>query len=103
MAGYVVKAPLIVVANPENGGRDVYIYEGAPVPSAIPAERIKDLLASDLIKKAEEPPAESKGDGTPNKSASKADWKAYAISQGMDEAEAEATSRDDLAAKYLSA
>jgi hypothetical protein len=36
----------------------------------------------------------------PTKSASKADWKAYAIAQGMSEDEAEATSRDNLAAQY---
>lgn len=36
----------------------------------------------------------------PAKSASKADWKAYAIQEGMDEAEAEKATRDELAAKY---
>ncbi|MGW4467478.1 hypothetical protein [Micromonospora sp. NPDC004704] len=37
----------------------------------------------------------------PSRSASKADWRAYAIEQGMPEADAEATTRDDLAVKYL--
>lgn len=36
----------------------------------------------------------------PTKSASKADWKAYAVDQGMDEDEAEKATRDELAAKY---
>ncbi|MFE0132396.1 hypothetical protein ACFWY6_12610 [Streptomyces sp. NPDC059037] len=36
----------------------------------------------------------------PAKSASKADWKAYAISQGMDEEAADAATRDELAARY---
>ncbi len=36
----------------------------------------------------------------PVKSASKADWKAYAVSQGMDEADAEKATRDELAATY---
>lgn len=38
---------------------------------------------------------------TPNRAASKADWKAHAIKQGMPEAEAEAMTRDALAEKYL--
>jgi len=36
----------------------------------------------------------------PAKSASKADWVAYAVQEGMDEAEAEKATRDELAAKY---
>lgn len=36
----------------------------------------------------------------PAKSASKADWKAYAVQEGIDEAEAEKATRDELAAKY---
>ncbi|MEV8432001.1 hypothetical protein ACWHLZ_28055 [Streptomyces chartreusis] len=36
----------------------------------------------------------------PAKSASKADWKAYAIQEGMDEDEADKATRDELAAKY---
>lgn len=36
----------------------------------------------------------------PSKSASKADWKAYAIAQGMSEDDADAATRDTLAAQY---
>ncbi|MFD5266750.1 hypothetical protein [Streptomyces sp. NPDC058335] len=36
----------------------------------------------------------------PVRSASKADWKAYAVTQGMDEDEADKATRDELAAKY---
>jgi hypothetical protein len=36
----------------------------------------------------------------PAKSASKADWKAYAVSQGMDADDADKATRDELAAKY---
>ncbi|MEU8556024.1 hypothetical protein AB0C80_18810 [Streptomyces anthocyanicus] len=36
----------------------------------------------------------------PNKSASKKDWVAYAVSQGADEAEAESATRDELAEAY---
>lgn len=36
----------------------------------------------------------------PAKSASKADWLAYAVQEGMDEDEAEKATRDELAARY---
>lgn len=36
----------------------------------------------------------------PAKSASKADWKAYALQEGLDEDDAEKATRDELAAKY---
>jgi len=39
-------------------------------------------------------------DGTPHRNASKADWQAFAIANGMDEAEAEAASRSELIEKY---
>lgn len=38
--------------------------------------------------------------GKPGKSASKAKWVEYAVSQGMDEADAEAATKDDLIAQY---
>ncbi len=37
----------------------------------------------------------------PTRSATKAEWKAYAISQGIAEADAEVMTRDQLAEKYL--
>lgn len=46
------------------------------------------------------PVTEDPTDKLPARSASKADWKAYAASQGMDEDEAEKATRDELAAKY---
>ena len=36
----------------------------------------------------------------PARNGSKADWVAYAVSKGADQAEAEALSRDELVAKY---
>ncbi|MFF3497383.1 hypothetical protein ACFYWS_39330 [Streptomyces sp. NPDC002795] len=50
--------------------------------------------------KAEAPATEPVELERPAKSASKADWKAYAISQGLDEDEAEKATRDELAARY---
>ncbi len=43
---------------------------------------------------------EKYGNPVPKSSASKGDWVAFAVSQGADEAEAEASTRDDLASAY---
>lgn len=42
----------------------------------------------------------SEDDGVPAKTATKAEWVAYAVSQGVDEEEANALNLPDLAAKY---
>ncbi len=42
----------------------------------------------------------SLGLARPAKSASKADWVVYAVSQGMDQVEAEKVTRDELVAKF---
>lgn len=47
-----------------------------------------------------EPPSEPSADGPPAKSAKKADWVAWAISQGADPEEAEAANKDDLVDAY---
>jgi hypothetical protein len=56
----------------------------------------------------QEPSGGGEGNGSgpeqikpPARSASKADWKAYAVAQGMDEAEADKATRDELAARYV--
>lgn len=46
----------------------------------------------------DQPPAEPVK--RPAKSASKADWVAYAVSQGATEADANSATRDELAARY---
>ena len=68
-SSYVVKAPAIVVANPEQGGRQEYYYSGAPVPSFVTDEVLTDLEKSGLIEKQEaaasgssEPKAMADGD-----------------------------------------
>jgi hypothetical protein len=56
---------------------------------------------SALQGEAEEPEAPGPEPAVrPSKSASKADWLAYAVSQGADEAEAESMTRDELAKAY---
>ncbi|MGW6739719.1 hypothetical protein ACWGDX_03050 [Streptomyces sp. NPDC055025] len=50
---------------------------------------------------SETTPAEgASGPKAPNRAASKADWVAYAVSQGADQAAAEALTRDALADQY---
>lgn len=58
------------------------------------------------VEAVEEAPAveatedDDQGPGRPVKSATKADWKAYAIAQGVSEEDAEAATRDQLAERY---
>lgn len=47
----------------------------------------------------QDPGAQADGE-RPKKAASKATWVAYAVSRGMDEAEAKAMNRDDLVQKF---
>lgn len=74
-----------------------------PVPGSEEAEKLAALAAdpgSDwrcVEPDAEPEPVEL---SRPVKSASKADWKAYAVSHGMDEEAADKATRDELAALY---
>lgn len=102
----VVIAPL-VIAKDEQTGVPNYYYEGTVVPDSVSAEdrkRFRDEGLTEAPKKAKESKsAPDDGEaGAPAKSASKADWKAYAISQGMSEDDAEASTRDKLAEQYNS-
>ncbi|GAA2327501.1 hypothetical protein [Dactylosporangium salmoneum] len=45
--------------------------------------------------------ADAKEAGPPTRSASKADWKAYAVTHGVPDAEAESATRDQLAEAFL--
>lgn len=51
---------------------------------------------------ADEPADEEIEDPMPRKSASKADWLAYAVEHGVDQAEAEALTRDQLVELFAS-
>ncbi|MEU6649509.1 hypothetical protein ABZ904_08680 [Streptomyces sp. NPDC046900] len=81
------------------------------------AERLRALPESEGITETspdgdpgdQDPPVGGGGEGSgngpedvkpPARSASKADWKAYAITQGMGEDEADKATRDELAATY---
>lgn len=74
-----------------------------PVPGSEEAERyaaLADDPASDWRRIEPDTEREPVEQPLPVKSASKADWKAYAVSQGIDEEAADKATRDELAAKY---
>jgi len=90
-------ARTVVVQDPDT--RRYVTLERGSVPEGRLAELVTNPQAwGDTV---DETVAAAAEDGPPTKSASKADWKAYAISQGMDDAEAESMTRDDLAELYL--
>ena len=97
---YMVTSPVVVVTNPGEGNRQEMYYAGTPLPSFVPADRVKELLAEKHIEVTEAESTPAGGDGVPSKSASKAEWVAYAVSQGVPEAEAEAATRDELVARF---
>lgn len=41
---YIVTAPLVVLRNPEQGGRQEYVYGGSPLPSFVTGEDRKRLV-----------------------------------------------------------
>lgn len=46
---YTVTAPLAIVRNSEQGGRQEYVYQGSPLPSYVSGEEVQRLLDADLI------------------------------------------------------
>lgn len=77
-----------LITNPAAWGDDS--RDVADVPTEVP--RVEDV--------AETPQEPTEAD-TPARNGSKADWVAYAVAQGMDQAEAEDLTRDDLADHFL--
>jgi len=101
VGSYVAQVP---VAGPQ-GNVLTDFNQGAILPSDVPKDRIAHLLSVGLIaevggSKSEPAPVDS--DTAPAKSASKADWKAYAQAQGMSDGDAETATRDDLVELYAS-
>lgn len=74
-----------------------------PVSPNNPPAKAAQYINEDAYDRSEDSTSEAEeaeGDGVPNKSASKGDWVDYAVSQGADEDEAEAATKDDLIATY---
>ncbi|MBT2505153.1 hypothetical protein J7I98_04420 [Streptomyces sp. ISL-98] len=79
---------------PVEGSEEAQRYEALAEDRASGWRRVADAPA--------EPEEEHAGPlERPVKSASKADWKAYVISQGMDDEVADKATRDELAALYV--
>jgi hypothetical protein len=95
----------------ERGPMVQYLYRGTPVPDGVDPAELAHNIEVGLVEEADpfdampedrEPPSGSGGDedGPPAKAASKADWVAFAVAQGADEAEAEASTKDALIDQY---
>lgn len=72
------------------------------LPDAEPREvsqRHFDLIWSDLGWRLTDDPA-PEGPTPPNKSASKADWEAFAVAQGMSEENAHGATKDELIDRF---
>lgn len=85
-----VTAPLVVVK--DVAGVDHYFYRGQVITASVDQDRLAALAEQGLVAGA----AAAEVDGPPAKSAKKADWVAYAVSQGVSEAEAKSSSKEDL-------
>ncbi|SLJ42928.1 Uncharacterised protein [Mycobacteroides abscessus subsp. abscessus] len=77
------------------------VFAAAAAAHEDPAPAGDDGAASgDGGTEAPQDPGAQAGGERPKKAASKATWVAYAVSRGMDEAEAKAMNRDDLVQKF---
>ena len=103
-----VTAPLVILKVKDGTRR--HLYAGTPVPDDADTDHVKHLKELGMIGQVEAPaPAKSESkseDGPPAKSASKADWVAYATDDArgedkLSQDDAEALTRDRLAEKYL--
>lgn len=102
MAKFLVKTPVADFSGALGG---VMFSDGQAVidedthPSELAYCRAKYVVEPYV---AEEPEQEQIEDPMPRKSASKADWLAYAVEHGVDPAEAEALTRDQLVELFAS-
>ncbi len=115
---YKVTADYVTARTTDRDGKPVVLgfYRGAVLPDDVTQETIDHLLDVSLIvdeSAAEHVSALTTDDeleailddsdgpgGHPAKSAAKADWVAYAVSQGSDEATADGKTKDELIAEY---
>lgn len=92
---YVVTAPL-VIAKSETGA-DLYVYKDGRVPAGQTDEWVENHLRDKMIAEA---PADADGDTStdekPKGNSSEEAWRAYAVTQGMSQEQADGMSRDEL-------
>lgn len=102
---YTVTSPLVIVPNADGESGDGYFYEGATIPSGYNDKRCKELVDEGLLEQGGSA-ASTSDDDVPAKSASKAEWVAYATDEArggdrLSEEEANSLTKDDLAARIL--
>lgn len=93
---YTVTAPLVVVQDEQ--GSYHHIYQGAPLPKFVSDEDAERLAEGGLIEQDDAERGEQQS--RPAKAASKAEWVAFAVAQGMSEEDAEAATKDDLVSAF---
>jgi topoisomerase IA-like protein len=99
-----VTSPLVVAKRAD--GTYVHVYQGGTLPEDVDAAQLEQLVASKMVTSSDEKPAKAKkakaetpepdAPEQPAGNASHDEWVAYAVSQGVDQDEAEAKSRDEL-------
>lgn len=77
------------------------LYRDAPVPQGADADHVQLLKDRGLLVRAEEADTDDAQDGAPAKSASRADWDAYATSQGLSDDEIAAFSSKEELQKHF--
>lgn len=97
---FIATAPLVLVKN--QSGQVDYAYQGDVIPW-LSGEQKKRFLDEGFVKELGEgagDPGADPSDGPPAKVAAKAEWVAFAVSQGANEAEAEALTKQELVELY---
>jgi hypothetical protein len=92
------KAPLTIVRT--GSGAAAYVYKGRPAPNGVPAEERARLLDEGYLEERDVAEEAAAPDGPPAKSATKADWVAYARTQGATDEDLDGKTRDDLVSAY---
>ena len=101
---YRVTAPLVLAKN--EAGSNVEVYEGGLVPAGQSDEWVARHVRDGMVAETSAPDdaggsaGDEGDDGPPARNASAEEWRAFAVSQGLDEAEAAGMSRDELRALY---
>jgi hypothetical protein len=96
---YVVVKPLVIAK--QEDGSFVHVYEGGLLPEGTDSDQVEQLVADEMVEKVGKPQAspaakEKPVDEKPAGNASHDEWVTYAVSQGVDQDEAVAKSRDEL-------
>ena len=93
--GYTVTAPLVLAIDQD--GHTHHVYQGGFI-EWLSDEQAAHFLREGLVKEGDDDGGSD--DGPPAKTAPKADWVAFAVASGYDEAEADSMTKADLQALF---